>query len=43
VKDENGDLLADSNNILNRWKNYFPYLLIVHNVRVVGQVRDTYS
>jgi hypothetical protein len=23
VKDENGDLLADSNNILNRWKNYF--------------------
>jgi hypothetical protein len=23
VKDENGDLLAESNNILNRWKNYF--------------------
>jgi hypothetical protein len=23
VKDENGDLLADSHNILNRWKNYF--------------------
>jgi hypothetical protein len=22
VKDENGDLLADSHNILNRWKNY---------------------
>jgi hypothetical protein len=22
-KDENGDLLADSHNILNRWKNYF--------------------
>jgi hypothetical protein len=21
VKDENGDLLADSNNISNRWKN----------------------
>jgi len=21
VKDENGDLLADSHNILNRWKN----------------------
>jgi hypothetical protein len=21
--DENGDLLADSHNILNRWKNYF--------------------
>jgi hypothetical protein len=23
VKDENGALLADSHNILNRWKNYF--------------------
>jgi hypothetical protein len=23
VKDENGELLADSHNILNRWKNYF--------------------
>jgi hypothetical protein len=23
VKDENGDLLADSYTILNRWKNYF--------------------
>jgi hypothetical protein len=27
VKDENGDLLADSHPILNRWKNYFYYLL----------------
>jgi hypothetical protein len=26
VKDENGDLLADSQNILNRWKNYFPVI-----------------
>jgi hypothetical protein len=32
VKDENGDLLADSHNILNRWKNYFSQLLDVHNV-----------
>jgi hypothetical protein len=23
VKDENGDLLADFNTILNRWKSYF--------------------
>jgi hypothetical protein len=23
VKDQNGDLLAESHNILNRWKNYF--------------------
>jgi hypothetical protein len=29
VKDENGDLLADSHNILNRWKNYFSQLLNV--------------
>jgi hypothetical protein len=32
VKDKNGDLLADSHNILNRWKNYFSQLLNVHNV-----------
>jgi hypothetical protein len=32
VTDENGDLLADSHNILNRWKNYFSQLLNVHNV-----------
>jgi hypothetical protein len=31
VKDENGDLLADSHNIL-RWKNYFSQLLNVHDV-----------
>jgi hypothetical protein len=23
LKDENGDLLSDSHNILNRWKNHF--------------------
>jgi hypothetical protein len=38
VKDENGDLLADSHNILNRWKNYFSQLLNVHNVSDVGQL-----
>jgi hypothetical protein len=37
VKDENGDLLADSNNILNRWK-YFSQLLNVHNVSDVRQI-----
>ncbi|KAJ4440630.1 hypothetical protein ANN_08777 [Periplaneta americana] len=26
IKDENGDLLADSHPILNRWKNYFGQL-----------------
>jgi hypothetical protein len=38
VKDENGDLLADSHNILNRWKNYFSRLLNVHNVSDVRQM-----
>jgi hypothetical protein len=32
VKDEKDNLLADNQNILNRWKNYFSYLLNVHNV-----------
>jgi hypothetical protein len=38
VKDERGDLLADSHEILNRWKNYFCQLLNVHRV---GGVRQT--
>jgi hypothetical protein len=38
VKDENGDMLADSHNILNRWKNYFSQLLNVHNVSDVRQI-----
>jgi hypothetical protein len=38
VKGENGDLLADSHNILNRWKNYFSQLLNVHNVSDVRQI-----
>jgi hypothetical protein len=37
VKDENGDLLADSHNILNRWKKCFAPLLNVHNVSDVRQ------
>jgi hypothetical protein len=37
VKDDNGDLLADSHNILNRWKNYFSQLLNVHSVSDVRQ------
>jgi hypothetical protein len=38
VKDENGDLLADSLNILSRQKNYFSQLLNMHNVSDVGQI-----
>jgi hypothetical protein len=35
VKDENGDLLAGSHNILNMWKCYIYQLLNVHNVSYV--------
>jgi hypothetical protein len=38
VKDENGDLHADSLSIFNRWKNYFSQLLNVHNVSDVRQI-----
>jgi hypothetical protein len=38
VKNENGDLLADSHSILNRWKNYFSQLLNVHNVSTVTHI-----
>jgi hypothetical protein len=32
AKVENGDLLADSHSILNRWKNYFSLFFNVHRV-----------
>jgi hypothetical protein len=38
VKDEKGDLLADSHNILNRWKDYFSQVLNAHNVSDVKQI-----
>jgi hypothetical protein len=38
VKDQNGDLLADSHHILNRWKNCFSQLLNVHNASDVRQL-----
>jgi hypothetical protein len=38
VKDENGDLLVDSHNVLNRWKKCFSQLLNVHNVSDVRQI-----
>jgi hypothetical protein len=37
VKDENGDLLADSHNILNKWKNR----ISVTDVHKVSDVRKT--
>jgi hypothetical protein len=38
VKDENGDLLVDFHNILNRRKNYFSQLLNMHNVSDVRKI-----
>jgi hypothetical protein len=38
VKDDNGDLLADSNTIVYRWKSYFSQLLNVLNVSDVRQI-----
>jgi hypothetical protein len=38
MKDENGDLLSDSCNILNRMKNYFQFLNI-HRVSNVRQIK----
>jgi hypothetical protein len=37
VKDENGDVVADSYNILNRRKKYFFQLFNVHGVSDVKQ------
>jgi hypothetical protein len=37
-QDKRGNLLVDSHNILNRWKNYFCQLFNVHEV---GGVRQT--
>ena len=37
VKDEKGDLVADSHSIVGRWRNYFSQLFNVHGVKEVGQ------
>jgi len=37
VKDEKGDLVADSHSIVTRWRNYFSQLFNVHGVKDVGQ------
>ena len=36
VKHEKGDLIADSHNILARWRNDFSQLLIVHGLMMLG-------
>ena len=37
VKDDKGDLVADSHSILARWRNYFSHILNVHGVNDVRQ------
>ena len=37
VKDDKGDLVADSQSILARWRNYFSQILNVHEVNDVRQ------
>ena len=41
VKDEKGDLVADSHSIMARWRNYFSQLLNVHEVRKLGRQKYT--
>jgi hypothetical protein len=38
IKDENGNLIADPQNILNRWKNFFNQVLNIHGVHDVRQM-----
>jgi len=37
VKDEKGDLVADSHSIVARWRNYFSHLFNVHGIKDVGE------
>jgi len=39
VKDEQGDLVADSHSILARWRNHFSQLLNIHGVKDVRQTK----
>jgi len=39
VKDENSNLLADSQSVWNRWKNYLRHLLNVHGINNVMQTK----
>jgi hypothetical protein len=38
IKDENGNLIADPQNVLNRWKNFFNQVLNVHRFHDVRQM-----
>jgi hypothetical protein len=38
MKDENGNLIADSQSVLNMWKNFFNQVLNIHGVHDVRQM-----
>jgi hypothetical protein len=38
IKDKNGNLLADPQGVLNRWKNFFNQVLNIHGVHNVRQM-----
>jgi hypothetical protein len=38
IKDENGNLLADPQSVLNTWKNFFDQVLNIHGVHDVRQM-----
>jgi hypothetical protein len=38
IKDENGNLIADPQNVLNTWKHFFNQVLNVHGVHDVRQM-----
>ena len=41
VKDEKGDLVADSHSIVARWRKYFSQLFNVHGLRMLGRQKYT--
>jgi hypothetical protein len=38
IKDESGNLLADPQSVLKRWKNFFKQVLNIHGVHDVRQL-----
>ena len=38
IKNENQELLTDSNSIFNRWKDHFSQLLNVHKYNDMGEI-----
>jgi len=41
VKDEKGDLVAESHSIVARWRNYFSQLFNMHGVKMLGRQKYT--